>query len=85
MTSEQIRRHLDAVPFQPFRVHMPNGRYADVPHPDFLHVFPGGRFASVVHPDETMEVMDVFLITSIQNLPSKAKERVRKPRRKSSN
>ena len=69
MTSEQLRRHLEAVPFKPFRVHMANGRSADVPHPDFLHVFPGGRYASVVHPDDTMEVMDVFLVTSIQTLP----------------
>jgi hypothetical protein len=75
MTSGQIRRHLEAAPFQPFRVPMPNGRYADVPHPDYLHIFPGGRFASVVHPDETMEVMDVFLITSIQNLSGKGRQR----------
>jgi len=75
MTSDQLRRHLEAVPFQAFRVHMPNGRYADVPHPDFMHVFPGGRFASVVHPDDTMEVIDVFLITSIQIRPSKARKR----------
>jgi len=73
MTSDQIRRHLDAVPFQPFRVHMANGRHADVPHPDFLHVFPGGRYASIVHQDDTMEVMDVFLITSVQNLPRATK------------
>ena len=83
MTSEQIRRHLETVPFQPFRIHMANGRYADVPHPDFMHVFPLGRYASVVHSDETVEVMDVFLITSIQNLPRRlrAAQRRRAPRR----
>ncbi len=75
MTSEQIRRHLEVVPFQPFRVHMPNGRHADVPHPGFMHVFPGGRHASVVHPDDTMEYIDVFLITSIQHLPFNGKKR----------
>jgi len=62
---------------------MPNGRYADVPHPDFMHVFPGGRFVSVVHADETMEVMDVFPITSIQNLRMNGtkRHRAKRPRR----
>jgi hypothetical protein len=83
MTSEQVRRHLDTVPFTPFRVHMANGRHADVPHPDFLHVFPGGRFSSIVHADETMEVMDVFLITSIQALPGRVQPaHTKRPRRK---
>jgi hypothetical protein len=77
MTSEQLRRYLEVAPFQPFRVHMPNGRCADVPHPEFMHVFAGGRFASVVHPDETIEVTDVFLITSIHRLPSNARKRRR--------
>jgi hypothetical protein len=60
---------------------MANGRYADVPHPDFLHVFPGGRYVSIVHKDDTMEVMDVFLITSVQNLPPAARTAKRRRKR----
>jgi hypothetical protein len=73
VTTEQIRRRMEARPFQPFRVRMPNRRHADVPHPEFLHVFPGWRFASVVHADGTVKVMEVFLITSIQTLPRSAR------------
>jgi hypothetical protein len=35
MQPEQIRDHLRAAPFRPFRVFLSDGSFHDVPHPDF--------------------------------------------------
>ncbi len=66
-----------SAPFQPYRIHMADGRYVDVAHPDFLARSPAGRTAVVYKPDETHEVIDLLLVTSLEVLNGK-----RKPRRK---
>jgi len=66
MTSEQLRSTRDAVPFQPFVIHMTNGRSYRIPHRDYLHIFPNGRVASVARVDvEALELIDVMLIVSL--------------------
>ena len=35
MQPEQIRDHLRAAPFRPFRVFLSDGSHHDVPHPEF--------------------------------------------------
>jgi len=69
MTGEQIWRHFEATPFVPFRVHMASGRSADVPHPDFMHLSPSGHWLMVDLPDDTVEMIDVLLVTSLETLP----------------
>jgi hypothetical protein len=68
MTGEQIRRHFEATQFVPFRVHVASGKSADVPHPDFMHLSPTGRWLIVDRPDDTVEMIDVLLVTSLETL-----------------
>jgi hypothetical protein len=69
MTGEQIRRHFEATPFVPFRVHMASDKSANVPHPDFMHLSPTGRWLIVDRPDDTVEMIDLLLVTSLKTLP----------------
>lgn len=84
MTAADIRRVYDAVPFAPFRIHMANGKSADVPHPEFMHLFRNGRRLIVEHSDDDWELIDTSLVTSIETLPkngSRKRERRHKPNR----
>jgi hypothetical protein len=68
------------MPFEPFRVHMADGRSIDVPHPDFMHLSPTGRRLIVDRSDDSFEVIDVLLVTSVETLPkngAKARRRRR--------
>ena len=66
MTGGDIRRLYEAAPFQPFRIHMANGKSADIPHLEFMHLFRSGRRLVIEHPDDTAEIIDVSLVTSIE-------------------
>lgn len=79
MTPDQIRKLSEATPFQPFRVHMANGKSIDVPHPDFMHLSPSGRrlIADDVN-DDCSEIIDVRLVTSLETLPVNGRRRPRK-------
>ena len=79
MTGEQIRSLFTAASFEPFRVHMANGRSIDVPHPDFMHLSPTGRRLIVDKADDSFEVIDVLLVTSVETLPKNgSKSRTRR-------
>jgi len=80
MTPKEIRKLYDSAPFQPFRVHMANGKSVDVPHPDFMHLSPTGRRLIVDQMDDSFEIIDVLLITSLETLP-KDGSRTRRKRR----
>ena len=63
---------MHAVPFKPFKIHLPGSKKIRVPHPDFITVSPSGRTAIVFGPkDETYDV-DIFLITALEVEPSRA-------------
>jgi hypothetical protein len=38
MRNEDLQEHLERVPFQPFRVHLSNGAFFDISHPQMAHV-----------------------------------------------
>ena len=80
MTGEQVRSLYQATPFEPFRVHMADGRSIDVPHPDFMHLSPTGRRLIVDRPDDSFEVIDVLLVTSVETLPKNGKQTRRRRR-----
>lgn len=66
MTVDKMRSLLRANPFEPFRVHTPDGREFNVPHPDFAMLSGTGRLLHVARPDTDLEdVIDVALITAI--------------------
>ena len=69
MTIEQLRNVHQARPFQPFAMHLANGRTLDVPHPDFLSHSPSGRTVIVHHDDESFSVIDLLLVTELEVRP----------------
>ena len=62
---EEIKNLMQAVPFQPFVIHVSDGRIFRVPHPDFIHV---GRFGRVfLELDEHgLDILQVRQITGVR-------------------
>lgn len=81
MRGQELRRVAEASPFRPFRIHMANGKSVVVPHPEFVHVYPGGRMVTVFRSDQSVEIIDVMLVTSLETLPKNG-TRPRRDRRK---
>lgn len=65
MTIEQIKKLYNTQPFQPFVIHMADGRELDVPHRDFIMVVPTGRTLVVACPDGTVDIIDLLLVTDV--------------------
>jgi hypothetical protein len=70
MTIEQLRRTLHAEPFQPFDIHLADGRALPVEHPEFVGQSPAGRTIGVGLADETIEIIDLLLVTSLKPRPN---------------
>jgi len=68
MTSSEIRKLLRAQPFQPFTLHLADGRSIDVAHPEAMFAPPGMRVAIVLHA-QFYEYVDLLLVTSIATKP----------------
>jgi len=73
MTIEQIKKLHDVRPFQPFRIHMADGRHIDVKHSECLARSPGGRTFIVYTGDEDWEIVDLLLVTSLELINGRAK------------
>ncbi len=72
MTIQQLRAAHKATPFQPFTVHMADGRAFHVPHPDFLFMSPTGRTVIICQEDDEFSILDLLLMTEIQKLPAES-------------
>ena len=70
MTIEQVRNFYNAQPFQPFVVHLADGREIPVHSREFIMTAPTGRTIAVYQPDETMNVIDLLLVTDLEKKPS---------------
>lgn len=72
MTGNELRSVVVADPFRPFRIRFGSGQSADVMNRDFILLSPGNRTAFVYEnvgkPNETMKIVDVMLIESIEFL-----------------
>jgi hypothetical protein len=67
MTKDAIKEHLDAVPFRPFTVRLPDGRSCPVPARDFASLSPNGRILIVfTHEGDGVRLLDVALIVEIE-------------------
>jgi hypothetical protein len=66
MTIEKIRELYDAQPFQPFVIHMADGRKLEVRHPDFVAAAPSGRTIIVYQPDDSHNIIDLLLVTDLE-------------------
>jgi hypothetical protein len=69
MTIEQIRNFYNAQPFQPFTIHLADGRGIPVMHREFMASAPSGRTVTVYQPDDTMNVIDLLLVTDVEAKP----------------
>jgi hypothetical protein len=66
MTIDRVREFYNAQPFRPFVIHLADGRDIAVHHPDFLAAAPSGRTIVVYQPDDTMNVIDLLLVTDLE-------------------
>ncbi len=78
MRLEQLVQLHKAEPFQPFRIHLADGRHLDVKHPEFLAYTPKVRIAVVMRLDGTFEIVDLMLVTSLEVLDGKPRSRRKK-------
>ncbi len=67
MQVDQIRESLKRKPFQPFLVHLADGRRFAVPHPEFAWLIPNGRSLFVVEREEYVHRIDTMLVTSVSD------------------
>jgi hypothetical protein len=70
MTIEQIRRLYEAQPFQPFVIHLADGREVSVPHREFIGTTPSGRTIHVALPDDSVDIIDLLLVTDVVVAPA---------------
>jgi hypothetical protein len=70
MTTPQFRSMLRAAPFQPFDIYLADGRSLAVRHPEMVAVTGGGRTIGVATDDETIEIVDLLLVTSLKPHPN---------------
>jgi hypothetical protein len=78
MTIEQIKRLYSAEPFQPFVIHLADGREVPVHHRDFIMAVPSGRTLIVCLPDDTVDIIDLLLVTDVELKPSRNGARQRR-------
>ena len=78
MTIEQIRKVYQAIPFQPFVMHLTDGREIAVRHRDFLAEFPRGRTIVVTQRDSSFNIIDLLLVTDLEFKPLSSNGKKRK-------
>ena len=69
MTIEKIRELYGAQPFRPFVIHLADGREVPVLHRDFVMAVPSGRTLVVCQPDDTLNIIDLLLVTDVELKP----------------
>ncbi len=71
MTIDQIRTLYDAQPFQPFVIHLADGREIPVEHREFMARAPSGRTVTVYGTDDAAHIIDLLLVTDLEIRPAK--------------
>ncbi|MGA2439435.1 MAG: hypothetical protein ABSH08_00625 [Tepidisphaeraceae bacterium] len=69
MTLEQLRNVLHAQPFQPFTIHMVDGRALLVRHRDYISHSPSGRTIIVHGDNDNFSILDLLLVTELEVHP----------------
>ncbi len=70
MTIEQLRTIYNAQPFRPFTIHLADGREVPVHHREFIMAVPSGRTLFVCQPDDTVNIIDLLLVTDLELKPA---------------
>jgi len=73
MRTDDLRKALRAVPFEPFRVRVVDGREYRVDHPEFMAIAPDGRRVVVFDTEGLVEWVDTLMIASLHFGNGKAK------------
>jgi hypothetical protein len=66
MTLEQAKAFYLAEPFQPFTIHLADGRGIPVLSREFIMAVPSGRILIVCQPDDTVNFIDLLLVTDLE-------------------
>ena len=69
MDAIAIRQVLGQRPFQPFVLHLADGRGLEVGHPEFASISQSGRRVIVEKEDDTFEIVDVLLVNNVEVKP----------------
>lgn len=69
MKIDEIRELRDATPFQPFVLHLADGRAIPVVNRDFLMASPNGRTVIVYQLDSSFDIVNVMMVTSLRVKP----------------
>ena len=80
MTIEKVRDFYNAQPFQPFVMHLADRRKIPVQQPEFIATAPSGRTLTVYQPDDTLNIIDLLLVTDIEVKPGTNGSRRRRRR-----
>lgn len=80
MTIDRLRELYDAQPFQPFVLHLADGREIAVHHREFIMAVPSGRTIFVCQPDDTVNIIDLLLVTDLELKPGRNGSRKRRKR-----
>ena len=66
MTIEQFRGLYEAQPFQPFVIHLADGRNIPVTSREFIMTVPSGRTLVVAGADDRVHIIDLLLVTDLE-------------------
>jgi hypothetical protein len=78
MTIEQLRTAYNAQPFRPFVMHLADCREISVHHREFIMTSPSGRTVVVMQPDDTVNIIDLLLVTDLEFKPDRNGSRKRR-------
>ena len=70
MTLEEFKGTLEAQPFQPFTLRLPDGRSLPIQHRDFVLISPKGRTVVVYQPDGAFNIVDLMLVSDLHVSPN---------------
>ena len=80
MTLEAFRESLNAQPFQPFVIHIADGRSIPVVRREFIMRDPRGRTVLVYQTDGRLSTIDLLLVTELEQQPAGDSTRRRRRR-----
>lgn len=71
MTIEELRAVYDAQPFRAFAIHLDDGRQIPVLSRGLIMASPRGSMLVVCQPDDTVNIIDLLLVTDLEMKPRK--------------
>ncbi len=73
--TDEVRKLLHAVPFQPFLVKTSDGKQYRVKHPDFVAISPKGGRLTLFDDEETTTTVSALHIVAVEPVRAKARSR----------